>query len=178
MKILKYLLLFTIVIVFTNCNNKYSKEIAEIDKLITLTEELKVKSDNVDFNKINEQYSKYKKHLDLIKDYVNSDDSVMNKSVLEYALIRRPLKNLVKDEQRFKDELEHTLEQLKTLKADIKSGKLDSIKIVEYMDTEKRATLRFVSDYSIIIDEAIVHSVMFDSLYPQMDAKLKDLIEN
>ena len=157
-------------IIFYGCNNKkHPKMLSRIDSLNTVIDSIQINLFSVDTLRINNIFTDYSTNLGLIKKYFVDKKEANDWEVMTtYGNIKKPLKSFIRDYPKFKNEISFSRNQLDTLKTDIGNGKLDGVKISDYIKQEAEAINNLKQQVLINVAGAKEKIKLFDSLNPKV----------
>lgn len=167
-KLLIIILISTVA--FMGCGGKkHPKMMAKIDSLYSVIDSIEKKLSSVDTIEVKKVFEEYSENIGMIKENFKDkkEDSVW-KVITNYGIIRKPLKNFIKDYPGLYKEIKYSRKQLDSLKADIEKGIIDGSKVKEFTNSEADAikSLRQVVDISV--NGAKGKLKLFDSLNPKV----------
>lgn len=167
-KLLTVILISTVA--FCGCGGKKHPRItAKIDSLYIVIDSIEKNLFSTDTVIIKKAFEEYSTNIGLIRDNFNDkkEDSVWS-VITTYGLIRKPLKDFIRNYPGYYKEIKYSRNQLDSLKADIENGNIEENKVKEYADYEADAvnSLKILVDISV--NGAKEKLKLFDSLNPKV----------
>jgi len=165
--------------VFTACKNtKHVKEIASIDSLKIVIDSVEKQLNIIDTTMVKSVVKEYSENSEQIRDYFKdedkNDDSIW-KAITSYGILKKPLKNFIKDFPGFYSEISFSKKQLIDLKADIKKSKIKEEKISKYTKEEAEA----VNELRVQVNGSIINArenlKLYSSLNPQVERAIEKM---
>lgn len=139
------LVLVGMIIVFSSCKNEMSKEIGEVDGLITMVNEIEKTVLSVDTAKAFQTKRQISKDLELIENIGDTLDKEDAFILDDYYSGKKRLYRFHENYEDFINQIDYAKNQLKNLKQDLNNGKVTKEKYKEYYMLEHGSILELNS---------------------------------
>lgn len=183
MKTTRLFFLFIIVSIlffgFTRCDSHdYSKDINQVDSLLTIAKQFHQKVLEIDSADIMEKVKIINADFEFVKDSLPGDLYLKSGSFLtQLKEVKKMTSGFPGDYKSLKNETQYSIKQLIDLKLDIENGKFDAVIISKYIEDESEALVILDQHFkkiklalNILEDQYFVNRTSFYNLYHEYQA--------
>ena len=170
--------------ILSSCGKKnYSRQIQQIDSLLSDLQQIAVQYNSLDFRRLSAQFDSVNQHLEYVqKNYVGYQREDMAKVFSDYRQVKKLIPDLASAQSKITTEINTDLEQLTNLKqAMIEGASHDAAgnKITEeYMDKAFRDETKAANDLMAQLNLLLLRAPKADSIYQANYEKVRFWVDS
>lgn len=162
---------------FFACTAKYiSQGTNNINKLQTELQVAYSKFNSLDTTVLKMQWAQYEKHIQLLRNAIIEDTEGEDWEIMTYyGIMRKPLRNMVRNINYFEREFKYSFSQLENLKFDLSKKYITEEQYKEYIEKERLAINELIVSFNQHYENLYPFINEIDSVQNKISILLKEL---